>query len=333
MNYLRLFAIAACLMLTTCTGSRQDTATNGTTADHKRRRIALVPKGDSHSFWQSVHAGAAKAAYELDADLMWQGPLKEDDQKMQVETVNGFVKQHVDALILAPLDAQALVPPVQAAVRQKIPVVIIDSDLRSSVHHAFIATDNRLGGRISAKRLCEQLGGRGKVALLRYAKGSASTNAREAGFLEGLREYGPRVVLVSDRLYAGVTVEQATKAATSLLTKHPDLNGVFTPTETSTQGTLQALRTRGKAGRVKFVGFDSNSLLLNALQKGEIHGLAVQDPFAMGYESVKTAIAILNKQGYEKRLDTGVFMVTKDNLNDPAIRELLNPDLTKWLRE
>ncbi len=111
------------------------------------------------------------------------------------------------------------------------------------------------------------------------------------------------------------------------------MDGIFCPNESSTQGMLRALQTSGKAGKVKFVGFDSNETLLKGLNDNMIHGLAVQDPFSMGYNGVKTAVAVIKKQPFEKRFDTGVTMVTKDNINDSTIAALLKPDLKKWLKE
>jgi ribose transport system substrate-binding protein len=252
---------------------------------------------------------------------------------MQIQVVQNFVSRGVDAIVLAPLDDRALAPSVGAAVKRKIPVVIIDSDLQSSDFSSFVATDNSLGGKLCAKRLSELLGGKGKVIMLRYAEGSASTLAREAGFLEGMKEHGPGIELISTNQYAGATMERAFQASQNLLNRFGQVDGVFASNESATQGMLRALQTAGKAGKIKFVGFDSNPTLLAALDKGEIQGLAVQNPFRMGYEGVKTAMAVLKKQPYEKRVDTGVTLVTQDNVKSSEVKELLNPDLKKWLGE
>ncbi len=332
-----LSVMSVCLLLTGCGSFDKTMKENaaGTTpaASESVLRIAVIPKGTTHSYWKSLHAGAEKAGQELGVEIIWQGPQKEDDRQMQIQTVQNFVSQGINAIVLAPLDERALVPPVAAARKRQIPVIIIDSDLQSDAYLSFIATDNKLAGKLSAKRLCEQLNGRGKVVLMRYNEGSASATARENGFLEGLKEYGPNVELISSNQYAGVTIEKAFQTAQNLLNLYPQVDGIFTPTEVSTQGMLRALQMSGKAGKVKFVGFDSNATLLEALEKGQLHGLAVQDPFRMGYEGVKTAVAALNKQSYEKRIDTGVMLITKETLNDAAVKELLNPDLNKWLKE
>ncbi len=239
-------------------------------AEAGRPQIAVIPKGTTHSFWKAVHAGAEKAAGEAGVDVIWQGPQKEDDRQLQIQVVQNFISRAVDAIVLAPLDDRALVPPVEAAVRRGIPVVVIDSDLRSEAHSSFVATDNAAGGRLCAQRLCERLNGSGKVIMLRYAEGSASTANREQGFLDGMREYGPGIELLSATQYAGATMEKAFQAAQNLLTRYAGVDGVFCPNESTTQGMLRALQTAGLAGKVRFVGFDSNATLLQAMRDGEI---------------------------------------------------------------
>lgn len=298
----------------------------------RKLEIAVIPKGTTHVYWNSVHAGAAKAAKEFGVDIIWQGPLKEDDRQVQIQTVQNFISRGVDAIALAPLDARSLVPSVKAATGRHIPVVIFDSDLASEEHQSFVATDNIEGGRLSAKRLAEVLGGKGKVILLRYSEGSASTTNREEGFLRGMKEFGPGIELISTNQYAGVTMEKAFQVAQNLLNRYPDVDGVFCTTEPTTQAMLRALQTAKKAGKVKLIGFDANDVLVQALRNGEIQGLAVQDPFQMGYLAVKTARQVVLGEPVPKRIDTGVTMVTPENMDQEAVKELLNPKVDKWLR-
>src|SRR5919201_1083754 len=148
--------------------------------------IAVIPKGTSHVFWQSIHAGAEKAAQELGVTVIWRGPLREDDRASQVSEVEGFVTRGVSGIVLAPLDDSALVGPVSDAKRAGIPVVVIDSGLKGSDYVSYVATDNRKGGQLAGDYLAELLSGKGKVVLLRYAEGSESTNQREQGFLDAI---------------------------------------------------------------------------------------------------------------------------------------------------
>src|SRR5690349_14994498 len=162
--------------------------------------IAVIPKGTTHEFWKSVNAGAVKAERELTAkgikvNVIWKGPLREDDRDQQIQVVENFMTRQVSAIVLAPLDSQALVRPVHNAVRAKVPVVIIDSDLKSDQYVSFVATDNYKGGQLAGEQMGKLLGGKGNVVLLRYAVGSASTEAREAGFLDVLKAKYPGVKL------------------------------------------------------------------------------------------------------------------------------------------
>ena len=151
--------------------------------------IAVIPKGTTHVFWQSIHAGANKAAKELGVDVIWRGPLREDDRDAQVSEVEGFVSRGVSGIVLAPLDESALVGPVADAMSRKIPVVIFDSGLKGDDYVSFVATDNLKGGRMAGERIAQSIGSKGKVVLLRYAEGHDSTGKREQGFLDAMKPH------------------------------------------------------------------------------------------------------------------------------------------------
>lgn len=297
--------------------------------------IAVIPKGTTHTFWKSIHAGAVKASKELGVEVIWQGPLKEDDREQQIQVVQNFISRGVDAIVLAPLDDRALAAPVLAATKRGIKVIIIDSGLDSDAYSSFVATDNYEGGKLCAKRLVDITGGKGKVKviMLRYQEGSASTMKREQGFLDGVKELAPDFELLSTSQYSGATMEKAFQAAQNLLNRFGDVDAIFCPNESSTQGMLRALQTAGKTGKVKFVGFDCNDTLLKALRDGEIQGLAQQNPFSMGYLGVKMAVRVLDGEFVENRVDTGIGMLTLDNLDTPEMQKLVRPDLAKWLGE
>ncbi len=316
----------------TCNSSTDSQQTSQADANTENIQIAVIPKGTTHVYWNSVHAGAAKAAKELGVTIHWQGPLKEDDRQVQIQTVQNFISRGVDAIALAPLDSRSLIPSVKTARNRSIPVIIFDSDLGSEEYESFVATNNVEGGRMSAKRLSEVMGGKGKVILLRYAEGSASTTHREEGFLQGMKEFGKGIELISTNQFAGVTIEKALQVAQNLLNRYPDAGGVFCPNETSAQAMLRALQMANKAGKVKLVGFDANATLVNAMKKGEIQGLALQDPFKMGYLAVATATQAIRGERYERRIDTGVQMVTPDNMEEEQMKVLLYPEVDKWLQ-
>ncbi len=297
----------------------------------KRYQIAVIPKGTTHEFWKSIHAGAVQAARELDVDVIWKGPQKEDDRAQQITVVEDFISRGVDGIVLAPLDDRALVRPVQDAVRDKIPVVIIDSGLQGSDYVSYIATDNFKGGVLAGRRLGELLGGKGRIFIIRYQEGSASTTQREEGFLDTIKTEFPGIVLLVKDQYAGPTTESAYQVAENLISRFPDVEGVFTPNESSTFGTLRALQESGLAGKVKFVGFDSSPKLVQGLRDGHLDGLVVQNPMKMGYLGVKTMVAYLKGETVPKVVDTGVVLVTRDIMDTPEIKSLLEPDFAKIL--
>lgn len=301
-------------------------------------QIAVIPKGTTHEFWKSIHAGAMKAKVELAAqgiavNVIWKGPLKEDDREQQVQVVENFIGRRVDGIVLAPLDNKALVAPVETATRGKIPVVIIDSGLATKAITSFVSTDNREGGRIAARNLGRLLNGKGNVIMLRLQVGSASTEEREEGFLEVMKKDFPSIRLLSTDQHAGVTRDTAKRAAENLLSRYGrEVNGVFGCNESSTAGLLLALRDAGLAGKVKFVGFDSGETLNAGLKSGDIDGLVVQNPMNMGYLGVKTVVAALRGEKVPTQIDTGVGFVTKANFNDPAMADIVNPPLSKYLK-
>jgi ribose transport system substrate-binding protein len=314
------------------------TKPSGPASSGKKLTIAVIPKGTTHEFWKSIHAGSNKAAAELTSqgtqvEVIWKGPLREDDREQQIQVVEGFTTQGVNGIVLAPLDDRALVRPVEDAKRATVPTVIIDSGLQTDSIVSFVATDNRKGGSLAADRLGELLNGKGKVLLLRYAEGSASTTEREEGFLTEIKAKFPGIELVSTDQYAGATRDTAKRASENLLNRFgEDVQGIFTPNESSTAGMLLALQDINKAGKVSFVGFDASQSFIDAMRAGQLHGIVVQNPFNMGYLGVRTMVDHLQGKNVEKKIDTGVMLVTKDNLEMPEVKTLLHPPLDQYLK-
>ncbi|MBI4956764.1 MAG: substrate-binding domain-containing protein [Myxococcales bacterium] len=301
-------------------------------------RIAVIPKGTTHEFWKSVHAGAVKAARELGVEPLWKGPLKEDDLKEQIGIVEGFAAEGVSGIVLAPLNDKALATSVKNAVRAGVPVVVFDSGLTGEEHASFVATNNKVAGKLAGERLGKLVAGAEKknVLLLRYLEGSASTSEREAGFLEGIGS-SEGVKVASDNQYGGATTESAMAASESLLLAQGadkgEVAGVFCPNESTTFGMLLALRKLGLAGKVKLVGFDASAKLVAALSEGHVDGLVVQNPFQMGYLAVKTMVSVIRGEKVERLIDTGARLVDRDNMGAAEVKELLHPNLAAWLDE
>ena len=288
-------------------------------------KIAVIPKGTTHNFWKSVEAGARQAGKELGVEIVWKGPLKEDDRAQQIGVVQQFVSSGISAIVLAPLDDTALRGPVKSALERNIPVVIIDSALKGEPGKDFVsyvATDNKRGGQLGGEELVRLMKGKGKVVLLRLAEGSASTTEREAGFIEVLKKH-PGMNLIVENRYAGATVSTAQDAAMNLIDKVREADGIFCPNESTTQGMLLALRQTGLVGKKHFVGFDTSPALNAALNKGDIQALVAQNPTKMGYLGVVTAVKTLRGEKVDVAIDTGCVLVTKDNQNDPAVKAVL----------
>jgi ribose transport system substrate-binding protein len=304
----------------------------------KKLTIAVIPKGTTHEFWKSIQAGSIKAARELSAqgqevEIIWKGPLREDDREQQIQVVEGFISQGVDGIVLAPLDNRALARPVEEAKSAGVPTVIIDSALDSNSITSFVATDNRKGGQLAADRMGQLLNGKGKVLMLRYQEGSASTQDREDGFVEQLKSKYPGIEVVSSDQYAGATRDTAKRASENLLNRYgDDVQGIFTPNESTTAGMLLALQDISKAGKVTFIGFDTSDAFLEAMRKNQLHGIVVQNPLNMGYLGVRTMVESLQGKQVEKRIDTGVTIITPDNLNAPEVQALLHPPLDQYLK-
>jgi ribose transport system substrate-binding protein len=300
-------------------------------------RIAFVPKGTTHSYWRTIHAGAQKAVADLaregvKVELVWKGPLREDDREQQVQVVESFASQGMDGIVLAPLDRKALVRPVEEAKRLGVPVVIVDSALDSDAIASFVATDNGAAGALAADEMGRLLGGRGRVLLVRFQEGSASTGMREEGFLTRLREGWPDVRVVSSDQYAGPTRDTGKRAAENVLNRFGrEIEGVAVVNETSADGMLLALQDGGLAGRLKFVGFDASPAFVEALRSGQMHAFVLQDPFRMAETAVRTLIEHLQGRPVKPRIDTRVVIVSPANLESAEIKDLLSPPLAQYL--
>jgi len=339
MKRLALLCLVAsvCLALSACKKAEPKKEAKEAKETRKVYKVAVIPKGTSHVFWQSVHAGVKKAEADLkeagiEVETMWQGPAKEGQREEQIRIVEDMILKKVDAIVLAPLDSKALVPVVERAAKANIPVVIFDSDIKTDKRVSFVATDNYLGGIKAAEAMGKILDGKGRVVLVMYNPGSDSTENREKGFRDGLKEKFPNMELV-DEEYGRTTVESAKAVAEDLLKKHTNLDGVFACNESTAVGTIQALKAHGYVGKVKMVGFDCTPALQRALTEGVCDALIVQNPFRMGCDGVKKAIDHLKGKQVPGRVDTGVYVVTRENLKDPEIDAMVNPDLDRWLKE
>jgi ribose transport system substrate-binding protein len=290
------------------------------------RVVAVIPKGQAHVFWQDVHAGAVKAGKEFHITIEWNGPANDGEYAKQVEIFENFVSRRVDGIVLGPSDRKAMVGAIDKATKEGIPVVIFDSGADTENYLSFVATDNYAGGVLAAKRMGEILHGKGKVAVIATIPGGASTLAREAGFEETLDKEFPDIKVVAKQ-FGMADYARSLQVTEDILTANPDLNGVFASNESSSVGAAQAFKARGLSGKVPLVGFDASPALQDDLKAGVFDSLVVQNPYKMGYESVKALADLWAGHKPPKRIDSGVALVKRDDLAKPDVQQLLNPPL------
>jgi ribose transport system substrate-binding protein len=316
---LAVFLVAAALALSSC---RQQS---------ERPVVGVVPKGANHIFWQTVHAGAIKAALEYDLDIEWNAPTIEVDSSRQIAIIDSMLNRKLAGIALAPVDRKALVSVVDRASDSGIPVAIFDSDVDTKKRITYVATNNREGGRMAARFLGELLMGEGKVAIIGFMPGSASTMEREEGFEQELKAKFPKMAVV--QIAFGMADRAKARAVTeNILTAHPDLRGLFADNESSSVGAVMALKARANT-RVRTVVFDANDQLIADLQDRQIDAMVVQYPFVMGYESVKAIGMKLRGEKPRELTDSGVRLITRFDLERPEVVELLRPDVQRWLSQ
>jgi ribose transport system substrate-binding protein len=289
-----------------------------------KKVIAVIPKGTSHLFWISVQTGAEAAGKELGVQVVWNGPAQETDYSRQIQILDSMVARHVDGIAIAASERKALVGSIDRAAAAGIPLTVFDSAVDSTNYISFVATDNVEGGRLGARTLGQLLGGKGKVAVIMHAPGSASTMDREKGFMEVIGTEFPNIQVVATQ-YGMSDRAKAMAASENILTAHPDLDGVFASSEPSSVGAALAIKGRGLSGKVKLVAFDSSDGMVEDLKGGTINAMVVQDPYKLGFEAVRTVVDKIRGKTPPKQLNLAARVIRKEDLDKPEIKQLLSP--------
>ena len=293
--------------------------------------IPIIVKDTTSFYWQIVLAGARKAGEDLGVKVPELGAQAETDVNGQISILENAIASNPAAIVIAPTEAKALGKPIDDAAK-KVKVIGIDSSADSKAFTSFLTTDNVQGGRVAADGLAEAIGAanggkiEGKVALITAQPGSGSLEQRRQGFTEELKAKYPGLELVADK-YADGQATTGLNIATDLITANPDLKGIFASNLIMAQGVGQAIAENNLGGKVALVGFDNDDKLVKFLEDGVISALVVQDPYRMGYDGIKTALAASKGEKVEAFVDTGANLVTKANMKDPKIDALLNPKL------
>lgn len=281
-----------------------------------------MPKATSHLFFVSIHKGVDKAAQDFGVDVLWNGPNEETDHARQIQIVDAMVTRGVDALAISATDERALEAPVAKAIQRGIPVCVFDSGVNGSGFTSFIATDNYGAGCTAARTLSGLIGGKGTVGMVMHKPGGTSTMLREQGFEATLKNEFPNV-RVAARQYGMSDEARSLAAAENILSANPNLGGIFSSSEASSLGAVQAIRSRGLGGKVRLVTFDSSKTHVQALREGIIDVMLVQDSFRIGYEAVKSLAEKLNGRTPADRQHLPVRSIIKADLEKPDVVALL----------
>jgi len=312
-----LVSFALCL-----SGCDKSTTPSASASGKKKLVIAVIPKGVEQVFWKTVEAGVRQGERETGCEVRWQGPNTEADHAMQMRIMDDMVTQGVDAICVAPSDANAMVDVIVNA-HKKMPVIVFDSGANTEDYTAFIATDNYKGGEIAGQYMLQLLGeAGGKVGVMRGDAGSQSTTQREEGFIAAVKK-NPKVQILDVRGENETAKSQTTAA--DLLQKEPDLAGFFGCSEQASKGVLLALEDAKKAGKIKFIGFDGGAELAGGMDRKSIDALVVQRPVLMGTMAVRAAVAACKHENVEKIQKIEPQLITQQNKDQPDIRELLVP--------
>lgn len=326
MSILITTAVLFSFVIAGCGGSGNNAAPNADNKNEggKKYNFVLITMDSMDQHWLSVKRGAEEKAQELgNVTITFRAPADKTDPGEQVRMVEDAINQKADAILLAPLDAEALKPVVEKAAAANIPVVNIDSPVNTDKIVSFIATDNIKAAQIAADTLAELIGKKGKIAIINHQPGAGTAMMRENGFKEEIKNKYPDIQIVTTQYSMGDKTK-AMNQALDIMTANPDLAGFYACNEGSTVGVAQAIKQRNATGKIKLVGFDKSQDTINAIKEGMLQATMVQNPYKMGNLGVQFAYDTLQGKEVEKKVDTGVTVITKDN-----IEEIISGSLSK----
>jgi ribose transport system substrate-binding protein len=302
-------------------------------AAEQKPTIPIIVKDTTTYYWQIVLAGARKAGKDLNVTVPQLGAQSESDINGQISILENAVSEKPAAIVISPTQFKALGKPIDEAAK-KVKIIGIDSAADSKAFTSFLTTDNVQGGRVGADALAAAITAKygkpeGEVALITSIPGVGSLDQRAKGFKEELAAKYPGLKLVADKVGDGMPTT-GLNIMTDLITAKPNLRGVFASNLTMAQGAGQAIAENKVSDKVMLIGFDSDDKTVKLLADGNIKALVVQDPFRMGYDGIKTALAVSKGETVPETVDTGVNLITKENMNSDRSKELLTPDVKKY---
>jgi ribose transport system substrate-binding protein len=284
--------------------------------------IPLISKGFQHQFWQAVKAGAEQAAQDYNVKVTFEGPETEAMVDKQIEMIEAALSKNPSAIGLAALDSKAVIPLVERAVEQGIPVIGFDSGVDSDLIVATAATDNFAASMLAADKMAETIGGEGQVGLVVHDQTSKTGVDRRDGFVQRIKDKYPNIEIV-DIQYGDGDQLKSTEVAKAMLSAYPNIKGLFGSNEGSAIGVLNAVQELELGGKITVIGYDAGKLQKDAVKAGTVAGSITQDPIGIGYKAVEAAVKAINGEPVEELIDTGFHYYTKENIDDDNIAPLL----------
>ncbi|MDW5416104.1 substrate-binding domain-containing protein [Iodobacter sp. CM08] len=294
-------------------------------------KAVFIPKGATQVFWKEMARGAQDKAKSLHIELVWRGPSSEDDVDAQTHIMAFYIQEKYSGIILAPNSTAQLDKPIREAVNKGIKIVVVDSPLAEQNSLPYVGTNNKEAGALAAAQAAKDFPQIKKILLLRYAPKHGSTTEREKGFLDRIHKLLPKAEII-DKQYAGVTMQDAESNVSAILSRTPDIDLIFTPNESSTEGAIRALKAKNLAGKIKHYGFDFNHKINEAIKDGSLNGVVIQDPYLMGQKAMQTLFKLLEKKQIPVILETPALLITNKNINNSEVRVKTDPFLKLYAR-
>jgi ribose transport system substrate-binding protein len=321
-----LLVAAVALTMAACGAQVRESGGGGGAQESGPIRLAVVPKAVGFDFWEQVRIGAECAATESSeqVEVQWDGVTAETDVNGQVNLLQNFTTQGVDGLVYAATDAKVLADVTQNALDQGLTVVNIDSGTDPQPKQVpVVATDNVAAAEEATRLLIEEMGGKGEVAFIPFQPGTATNDTRTEGF-KNVLEDNPEVELVAEQSSQS-DYNKALSVTEDILTANPGLDAIYAANEPGVLGAAEAVRSAGKEDDITIVGWDTAPDEVKAVEEGVVTALVAQNPFRMGYDGVNSAVKAIRGEGQLKDIDTGSTLVTRDNLDDPQVKAVLDP--------
>jgi len=284
--------------------------------------IPLISKGFQHQFWQAVKQGAEQAAKVYDVNITFEGPESESMVDKQIEMLQAALDKKPNAIGLAALDSKAVIPLLERARAQHIPVIGFDSGVDSDIPVTTAATNNIAAAALAADKMAALIGNAGEIALVVHDQTSRTGIDRRDGFVNEIKQKHPKITIV-DIQYGGGDHLKSTDLAKAIMQAHPNLKGFFGANEGSAIGVLNAVVELKKQGKIVVIGYDSGQAQMDAIRSGVMAGAITQNPVGIGYKCVEAAVKALKGEKLPKTIDTGFFWYDKTNIDSKQIAPLL----------